>query len=353
MRNLLLALLFLVVVPAGAVAGYAFWWANTPASGSSDEVVVEIPRGSSLVKIASLLEQNGVLRDARAFRYYVQVVKKQNKLRAGEFRLRKDLTPSELLDMLVRGEVVLHRITVPEGYAVKDIARVVGASGLATEADFLALADDAAFARELGIPADRLEGYLFPDTYSFAKGVGAREIATAMYRRFQEVWTDDLKERASATYGLTTHQAVTLASIIEKETGQPYERPIISGVFHNRLKKGMRLESDPTIIYGIKDYDGDIRRKDIRDPSNIYNTYVIKGLPPGPIASPGAEALRSVVYPAEHSYYFFVAKGLGSGVHHFSPTYEEHARMVRKYLLTPRPKAQTDRPGAPDRASTP
>ena len=352
MRKLLLVLLFVIVVPAGAVAGYAFWWANTPASSSPDEVIVEIPKGAGLGQIANVLERNGVLRDARAFRYYVQLVKKQKKLRAGEFRLRKDLTPSQLLETLVRGEVVLHRITVPEGYAEKEIAKVVAASGLATEADFLAVANDAAFARQVGIPADRLEGYLFPDTYAFAKGVGAREIATAMVRRFQEVWNDDLKARA-ATFGLTTHQAVTFASIVEKETGDPSERPIIAGVFHNRLKKGMKLESDPTIIYGIKDYDGNIRKKDIRDPANVYNTYVIKGLPPGPIASPGAEALRAVAYPAQHSYYFFVAKGAGSGSHHFSATYEEHTQMVRKYLLRPRSKAQTDRPGAPNVASTP
>lgn len=351
MRKLLLVLLFVIVVPAGAVAGYAFWWANTPASSSPDEVVVEIPKGAGLVKIASLLEKNGVLHDARAFRYYVQFVNKQDKLRAGEFRLRKDLTPSQLLHTLVRGDVVLHRITVPEGYAAKEIAKVVGVSGLASESEFFAIANDPAFARELGIPADRLEGYLFPDTYSFAKGVGAREIATAMVRRFQAVWNDELKSRA-ATFGLTTHQAVTFASIVEKETGDPSERPIIAGVFHNRLKKGMRLESDPTIIYGIKNYDGNIRKKDIRDPANVYNTYVIKGLPPGPIASPGAEALRAVAYPAQHSYYYFVAKGAGSGSHHFSATYEEHAAMVRKYLLRRRSKAQTDTV-APNVAATP
>ena len=351
MKKLLLLLLFLVFVPFAAISAYGFWWVHAPASGSPDEVIVEIPKGATLGKIAHTLEKNGVLQDARAFRYYVQFEKKQNKLRAGEFRLRRDLTPAQLLDTLVKGEVLLHKITVPEGLNAKDIAKVVGASGLATEETFLAVTEDATLARELGLAADRLEGYLYPDTYSFEKGVGARGIATAMVRRFQEVWTDDLKAKAAA-FGLTTHQAVTLASIVEKETGDPSERPIIAGVFHNRMKKGMRLESDPTIIYGIKNYDGNIRRKDIRDPANVYNTYVIKGLPPGPIASPGGDALRAVAVPNSHSYYYFVAKGSGAGgSHHFSATYDEHLKNVRKYQL--RPHAKATAPNAPNVASTP
>lgn len=336
MKRFLLLVLLIGFLAAAGAGGYAFWWAHSPASYSPDEVVVEIPKGAGLSKIAVLLEQSGVLQGSREFRYFVRLQSKQNKLRAGEFRLRKDLTPSQLLDTLLTGDVVLHRVTVPEGLRAKEIAQLVAGAGLATEAEFTALTTaDPAFARSLGVAADSLEGYLFPDTYAFEKNAGAKGIATAMVKRFQAVWTDDLKAKA-AGLGLTTHQAVTLASIVEKETGDASERAIISGVFHNRLKKGMRLESDPTIIYGMVamgTYDGDIRKKDIRDPANLYSTYVIKGLPPGPIASPGADALRAVAYPSRHDYLYFVAKGAGSGSHHFSPTLAEHERNVKKYQL--------------------
>lgn len=331
MKRLLLVVFLIGFLGAAGAGGYAFWWSNSAASSSPEEVIVEIPRGAGLSKIAALLEKNGVVSGSREFRYFVRLKQKQNKLRAGEFRLRKNLTPVQLLDALLYGEVVLHRVTVPEGLRAKEIAALVQAAGLATEAEFMAIVSDAAFARGLGIPADSLEGYLFPDTYSFEKGAGANGVATAMVRRFQAVWTEDLKARA-AGFGLTTHQAITLASIVEKETGDPSERAVIAGVFYNRLKKGMRLQTDPTVIYGIKDYDGNIRKRDLLDASNIYNTYVIKGLPPGPIASPGADALKSVAYPSTHGYYYFVAKGEGSGSHHFAPTLEEHERNVQKYL---------------------
>lgn len=331
MKRLLLFLFLIGFLGAAGAGGYAFWWSHAAASSSPEEVIVEIPRGAGLAKIAVLLEKNGVLKGSREFRYFVRFQQKQNKLRAGEFRLRKDLTPSQLLDTLLTGEVVLHRVTVPEGLRAKEIAVLVQAAGLATEAEFHAVVFDPAFASANGVPADSLEGYLYPDTYAFEKGAGANGVALAMVKRFQEVWTEDLKARAAAL-GLTTHQAVTLASIVEKETGDPSERAIIAGVFYNRLKKGMRLETDPTVIYGIKNYDGNIRKKDLQDPSNLYNTYKIKGLPPGPIASAGADALRAVAYPSAHAYLYFVAKGPGSGGHHFAPTLEEHNRNVKKYL---------------------
>lgn len=338
MKKLVLFLLVVGLLAAGGAAAYGWHFANTPSSDSPEEVVVEIPKGASVTKIATLMEQNGLVRDATLFRYYVRARDRQGDLRAGEFRLRKNLTPSELLDTLVKGEIVLHKLTVPEGLTAREIAAIVQTSGLGAAVEFEALTNDAAFARGLGVPADRLEGYLYPDTYNFAKGIGARGIAEAMVKRFQEVWTPELQARAK-THGLDAHEAVILASIVEKETGDPAERGIIAGVFYNRLKKGMKLETDPTIIYGMTQmgtYAGNIRRPDIRDPKNLWNTYVIKGLPPTPIANPGGDALRAVAYPNTHDWLFFVAKGPGSKEHVFTATYKEHLAAVKKYQLAPR-----------------
>jgi len=320
------ALLMAVVLAGAAASGVGLWFINTPASSSPEEVVVDVPKGAGLRNVAALLEKDGVIGSARLFTLYARLTGKTGATRAGEFRFRRNLTPHQVLEILVKGEVVLHKLTVPEGLTAKDIAALVGADGIGDPDEFSKLVDDAEFVHSLGLPANRLEGYLFPDTYEFARGAGARKVAEEMVRRFKVAWTPEIAA-ATLANGLSEHQAVTLASIVEKETGDPTERPIIAGVFYNRLKKKMRLDSDPTIIYGMKDYDGDIRKKDIHDPSNLYNTYVIKGLPPGPIASPGAEALHAVAYPGLHSYLYFVACG-EERKHLFSASYAEHDKNV-------------------------
>ncbi len=330
MKRVGLAAALVVLLAGGAAVGLALGFLSVPASASADEVVVEIPKGSGLRRIAEQLARERLVTSALGFRLYARAKGAQGSLRAGEFRLRRNMTPPELLEWLLHGERVLHKITVPEGFSAREIADAVEASGLARGADFRRLAEDAAFARSLGIPADRLEGYLLPDTYHFEKGIDAGGIATAMVRRFQTLFTAELQAKATAR-GLTPHQAVTLASIVEKETATPAERPVVAGVFYNRLGRRMRLESDPTIIYGMRDYAGDIRKKDIHDPTNVYNTYVIDGLPPGPIANPGIEALRAVAEPATHEWLFFVAHGSEEG-HVFAKTYAEHRRNVARYL---------------------
>lgn len=330
MKRIAVVLLLLVIVGAGGAAGAAWWFVNTPVSSSTAEVIVDIPKGAGSHAIAEQLVEQGLVRNAVAFRYYVKFRKAGSALRAGEFRFRRDLTPSQVLETILKGDVVLHKITVPEGLAAKDISTLVEASGLGSGAEFLRLTDDAVFARSLGVPADRLEGYLYPDTYAFEKGAGARTIAATMVKHFQQVWTPEIAAKAKAL-GLDEHRAVTLASIVEKETGVPEERAIIAGVFYNRLTKGMKLESDPTIIYGMKEYRGNIHKADIHDPANVYNTYVIKGLPPGPIASPGGDALRAVAEPAKHDWIFFVANG--EGRHVFAATLQEHVRNVERYQL--------------------
>jgi UPF0755 protein len=225
--------------------------------------------------------------------------------------------------------VRLYKVTVPEGSTLKQIAAIVESAGLATRAEFLSVAADADFVREKGIDAGTFEGYLFPETYFFPKNTAAREVITAMVDRFRSVFTEAWKKRA-ADIGLSVHQVLTLASIIEKETGAPSERPIISSVFHNRLRRGMRLETDPTVIYGIDDFDGNLTRKHLATPTP-YNTYLISGLPPGPIASPGRAAIEAALYPADTAYLYFVSKK--DGTHQFSKTFADHNRAILTYQL--------------------
>jgi len=242
------------------------------------------------------------------------------------------MTPNEILDIIVSGKSMLYRVTVPEGYNLFQVSQVIEKSGLATFDHFYQAATDPELAHEMGIPADTFEGYLFPDTYLFSKETTPRKIITAMVNRFQEMFTENWNEQAKRL-GLTIHEIVTLASIIEKETGVPDERKMISSVFHNRLRKKMRLESDPTVIYAIPDFNGNLTRKHLQTVTP-YNTYKIRGLPPGPIANPGDKALEAALYPAEAPYLFFVAKR--DRTHHFSTTISEHNKAVRKYQIRKR-----------------
>ena len=238
-------------------------------------------------------------------------------------------SPLEIVEVLIRGQVVLHKLTVPEGYNIKQVAQLVGQTGLVQEEAFLRAAQSQELAEILGISAETLEGYLFPETYYFPATTTAQKIISAMVQRFGVVFDQEYQARAKEL-GFTTHQIVTLASIVEKETGAAHERPLIASVFHNRLKKRMRLESDPTVIYGIKDFDGNITRRHLKT-KTPYNTYRRRGLPLGPIASPGQKAIEAVLYPASSAFLYFVSKK--DGTHQFSTNLRDHNSAVRKYQL--------------------
>jgi UPF0755 protein len=247
------------------------------------------------------------------------------------------MTPNQVLDVLVDGKTYLHRITIPEGFTLKQIAEVLRTNELGQTDEFIALATDPQYVSSFEINAQSLEGYLFPDTYYFPRSATTKMIIRKMVERFDEQFPAQWHDRAKAL-GRTVHEIVTLASIIEKETGAAFERPLIASVFHNRLKKKMRLESDPTVIYGIPNFDGNIKRKHLRA-LTPYNTYRIKGLPPGPIANPGREAIKAALYPDKTDYLFFVSKK--DTTHHFSKTIQEHRKAVRKYQLRRRKKNKT------------
>ena len=330
-------ILFIALVFAGCcIVGILYLhlnaWADRPAAAKGRETLFTVPAGQGLARTAQALETEGLVTDALRFTILARLERHDKLLKAGEYFLSSGMTPREILAHMVAGRVHLYRLTIPEGYNLVQIADAVAAAGLAPAADFLAVARDPETAKALGIHADTLEGYLFPDTYYFPRGLDSATIIATMVKQFRAAFKPAWHEQAKAI-GMTVHEVVTLASIIEKETGVPEERPLISSVFHNRLKKGMRLETDPTVIYGIPDFDGNIKRKHL-ETYTPYNTYKIKGLPPGPIASPGAAAIEAALYPAESNYLYFVSRK--DGTHQFSTTIKAHNAAVRRYQLRKR-----------------
>ena len=288
-----------------------------------------INQGQSLDSIAQNLKTQSIISNQTYFTLLVKYRKAGKKLQAGEYILSAAKSPEQILEVLLKGRVKLHRITFPEGMNIKEIGYLVEAAGFCKKKDFIDLCHDKTFITSLGIPSISLEGYLFPDTYFFPKTIDCKAIIKTMVAHFNDIFTLEWEEQAKAM-GFSIHEIVTLASIIEKETGDKLERPLIASVFHNRLKKKMRLESDPTIIYGIKNFDGNIKRKHIKMVTP-YNTYQISGLPLGPIANPGAKSLSAALNPAHSDYLFFVSKK--DTTHQFSKTIQEHNQAVKRYQL--------------------
>lgn len=306
-------------------------YAATPAEadGQPEKKIVAIQKGQNFRQTTLRLQSQQLIEHPFKFRWLARLQGKDKQIQAGEYLLSADMPPGDILEMLVNGKVRLYKFTVPEGSTLKQIATIVETAGLVTRAEFLGATADADFVRKNGIDAGSFEGYLFPETYFFPKNTAAREVIAAMVDRLQTVFTETLKKRAT-DIGLSVHQVLTLASIIEKETGAPFERPIISSVFHNRLRRGMRLETDPTVIYGIDDFDGNLTRKHLTTPTP-YNTYLISGLPPGPIASPGRAAIEAALYPADTPFLYFVSKK--DGTHQFSATLADHNQAILTYQL--------------------
>ena len=329
-RLLFLSILISICLATGAVFVTDLWiYANNPASSDASDVLVQVKPGQSLNATTQILHEKRLILSPLRFNLLARIKGYDKKLQAGEYVLSGSMSPVELLDKMVKGEVKLYKLTVPEGYTIYQVAELVAESGFAQRKAFVDAATDASFARKKGINADTFEGYLFPDTYFFPRGITPKSIIATMVDRFRSVFKPEW-ENQGQMHGFTIHQVVTLASIIEKETGAPSERPVISSVFHNRLKKRMRLESDPTVIYGIKNFDGNLTRKHLttRTP---YNTYKIRGLPVGPIANPGRDSLHAALYPAKTPYIYFVSKK--DKTHHFSTNLKDHNKAVKKYQL--------------------
>lgn len=294
---------------------------------------IEIPEGASYTRGVNILKDHGIIRNKLTFYLLGRITNTDTQLKPGYYSLNASMSPFQIFLILIEGRTVQFTVTIPEGSTLKDIKRKFRSSGLFDDKSWQ-LVYDRDFLDILDIDAPSMEGYIYPDTYSFSKGTDPKIILKRMVRMLRELFDEPLRQRAMEL-GMTENEVLTLASIIEKEAIVDSERPIISAVYHNRLKKNMRLQADPTVLYGVEKRWKRIRYRDLKRVTP-YNTYKIKGLPPGPIASPGIESIKAALYPADVDYLFFVAKN--DGTHFFSRTDEEHWEAVVQYQRNGREK---------------
>lgn len=328
-------LTFVVAVGAGtAFLGYQVL--KTPVSADTTEVIFEVAPGENATTVANKLQKNSLIRNASIFLYYSRFTNQNSKIKVGEYSLNQAMTPDEILSVLVSGKSIARSLTVIEGLNMFDIGSILEKAGIGSRQEFFALVKDKEFVKSLlGEELQSLEGYLFPETYKFTKFESMKSILTQMVRRFLIVWKEIESEAKEMNW--TRNQVVTFASIVEKETGLPTDRPIVSSVFHNRLDKKMRLQTDPTVLYGMALKVGfmpnNITKADLLTPT-AYNSYTNAGLPPTPISNPGRESLIATVRPAASKYLYFVSRNDGTTV--FSETLEQHNSAVRAYQLNPK-----------------
>ncbi len=314
------------------LAGYYRWlYYHTPASTNTQPQTIKIDKGTSLRHIATQLDRMGLIRNARMLVIYAALLHKGAHLQAGEYDLQATMSIAQIVDIMRKGGVVHHALTIPEGFTVRDIASLIEAKKLGREQNILSLTRDKRFIESLGLAVSSLEGYLFPETYHVPRDIRERDLLALMVRTLEMRYTANIAAKGHKL-DMTRHEVLTLASLIETEAQVDAERPLIAAVFHNRLHRGMRLQSDPTVIYALGErFDGNIRKADLNIDSP-YNTYRYAGLPPGPIANPGQRAIEAAVSPPSVDYLYFVATG-ENGTHQFSPTLQEHNKAVRKYQL--------------------
>lgn len=328
-------LALIVVLAIVALGSFAGWALFTPYKAFGKETFVQVPHGTGTQALADALESAGVIRSSWAFMLQ-RAARRSARLQAGEYRFSDASSVQQVFERISRGDVYTFEFTAPEGSNMFDIARLLEEKGIFTAADFLEAASTPALIRDLAPKAQSLEGFLFPSTYKLTHATTAAQLAKMMTDQFRKQWA--LAKGSAAA--VDPQKAVTLASLVEKETGVPEERPLVASVFMNRLLKGMRLECDPTTIYAalLEDrYRGKIHKSDLAS-TNPYNTYQNSGLPPGPIANPGAAAIGAALAPAETKFLYFVAKPTGGG-HQFSATLADHAKAVQAYRNAAQHKA--------------
>jgi UPF0755 protein len=331
LTRFLVALILLCALPSAWLGFYAF----TPKSSSGPDEIVEIHRSDTHAAIIRLLVSRKIIDRPTMFNWVGRATRQWRRVKAGEYKLSAAMSPFEIFETLTSGISVAHPITVREGENMYEIAADIESKGLSSKDEILDLCKDGDFIVQLGFDPGMksLEGFLYPDTYYFNKTMSAEDMVRQMVHHANQIWTQ-ADDATAKRLGMTRYQVITLASIIEKETGAPNERPLISSVFHNRLKKKMRLQSDPTTIYGMwSRYQGKIHHSDLLQ-ATPFNTYTIPGLPVGPISNPGRESITAALNPAQSDYLFFVSHN--DGTHEFTTSLEDHNRAVRKFQLDPK-----------------
>lgn len=324
LRIFLFALFLGGALSAGVLYYYVFY--SSPTDGSYP-VEIRVDQGDSLATVVRKLRDQRLIANGFLFSLWARLNGLEKRIHQGLYRFEGRVPPREILDLLVTGRGIFQTITIPEGLTIKEIAELLDKMQIASKDKFIEEAASPALLANLGLSEKGLEGYLFPSTYHFTPATPERDIIWAMADQFRKISMPLLNQRDDAS-SLTSHEILTLASIIEKETGIDSERPLVSAVFHNRLKRLMPLQSDPTVIYGIREFNGNLTRKNLQDPSP-YNTYRITALPPGPICNPGLSSIRAALQPAQVPYLYFVSKN--DGTHLFSDTIEAHNQAVKLY----------------------
>jgi peptidoglycan lytic transglycosylase G len=325
----------LLLVAAATVAIRVLLWSSIPYRDyGASYAMVEIPEGAGALRVLEILENHGVVQRFSLGPLYLRLTGRTRGLKAGEYSFSRPMTPGEVFDKIIGGDVYYHRVTILEGARADEVFAQFARSGFGSEEDYLRAFRDVGLIADLDDEAVDLEGYLFPDTYSLQKGTTPASIVAMMVARFREVFEPAWIEAAHRR-GLTVRQAVTLASLVQRETAHQDEDALVSSVFYNRLRLGMRLQCDPTVIYALamRDaFDGNLRKDDLKIDSR-YNTYRYFGLPPGPIGNPGAAALHASVQPADTDYLYFVS--MNNGRHFFSTNLRDHNRAVWQYQVRP------------------
>jgi len=329
----LLWLVLIVALAAAAAAAWGYVRLSRPYRGfAGDETFVDLPTGTSVAEIARRLAAAGVVPDPYTFRVAAHLMHDDRRLQAGEYRFTDAATPGEVAARLARGDVFTRPVTFPEGLNIGEMAAAFEHTGLGSDESFREAASNVTLIAGLDPRATTLEGYLFPDTYPLSRHAGATDLVPVMVARFEHVFDADLRAAAAAAQ-MSPREVVTIASLVELETAQPAERPLVAAVFRNRLRVGMPLQCDPTVVYALlraNRWRGTIRKVDLQFDSP-YNTYRVAGLPPGPIASPGRASLEAAVHPADVGYLYFVSRN--DGTHAFATTLAEHNRNVALYQL--------------------
>lgn len=330
-RFIIISIIIIILILAGF--GYDFYRKiSTPFQGFEKPVTLNIKMGSSVTKITGLLYRNKIISNYYYFKLYYRLFYSDTRFKSGEYLFDKPLTMKQVIQKLVEGKVILYKITIKEGLTIEETAELLEEQYKINFEKFVMKAKDFNLIRDIDKQAEDLEGYLFPDTYMVHKGTSAEDLVQIMVRKFKKSFTNSMRWRAREL-NLSLREVVTLASLIEKETSSREERFLISSVFHNRLRLGMALDCDPTIIYALKrdsKYDGKIGWDDLKY-NSPYNTRLHRGLPPGPICNPGFASIEAALFPESTKYLYFVAKD--ARTHYFSKTLNEHNQAVNKYII--------------------